>query len=130
MPGSTLEVHMNDQNAAHSGNENTGTTQHHKDAVAAPKRDLERAAGVDGSASAAIPFNRGTTDIVIRLKDGQDRYFDADEAGRILASTFLTAYGKQAYSVHFGESCHYIKNGVFSAAVHMTREEFFEAVQP
>jgi len=76
-----------------------------------------------------VPFNRDTTDIVILLKNGETRYFDADEAGLILASTFLTSYGKEAFSVHFGESCHYIRNGKISAAVHMTRKEFFELMR-
>lgn len=115
--------------AGQPGNENKGPRGIIKDA-AVPQRGLGEGVEAGGPAEAPIPFNRGTIDIVVRLKDDQYRYFDADEAGGILASTFLTSYGDKAHSVHFGESCHYLRNGKLTAAVHMTRKEFFEVVQP
>lgn len=125
---------MKHENAGHSGNNKSRMPDGLiKQAVGAPITGLDSGAVREGIHTApesfSVPFNRGTTDIVILLKNGETRYFDADEAGLILASTFLTSYGKEAFSVHFGESCHYMKGGKISAAVHMTRKEFFELMR-
>ena len=121
------------ENAGQPGNNKSMPDGLLKQAVVAPRRDLDKGAVREGIHTApesfSVPFNRGTTDIVILLKNGETRYFDADEAGMILASTFLTSYGREAFSVHFGESCHYVKGGKISAAVHMTRKEFFELMR-
>lgn len=121
---------MNDQIAGHPGNENIGTQRHHKDAVAAPKRDLEQAAAVGGSAPAAIPFIRGTTDIAHRLKNGETVYFPATEEGMRDSELYFMHHSKDVFAIHFGETCAYIRHERIAAQVHMTREAFFKAVQP
>jgi hypothetical protein len=122
---------MYDKIAGQPGNENIGTTRHHKDAVAAPKRDRGTAAGVEGSASAVIPFFRGTTDIVFLLKDGQIRHFDSDPDGVIMSNYFFESFPHLVKEIHFGELCHYVKNGkVQQHPQRMTREQFFDGVQP
>lgn len=121
---------MKDKNAVQHGNENTGTTQHHKDAVAAPKRDLREAAGVEGSASAAIPFFKGTTDIVFLLRDGQLRHFDSDPTGVVMSNYFFESFAKLVSEIHFGSLCHYVKNGqILQHPVVMSREQFFDGVK-
>jgi len=122
---------MYDEKARSGGNENTGTHRHHKDAVAAPKRDLGNAAEVTGSESAAIPFFRGTTDIVFLLNDGQVRHFDSDPTGVIMSNYFFESFPHLVSEIHFGELCHYVKNGkVQQHPVVMTREQFFDGVKP
>lgn len=123
--------------AGQPGNENTEFANGLLNGPAAPTAGQETARGSSVANSTLapepvsehIPFNRGMTDIVILLRNGETRYFDADEAGRILATTFLTSYGREAFSVHFGEECHYMRAGKISAAVHMTRKEFFELMR-
>lgn len=118
---------MKDKNAVQHGNKNTGTRRHHKDAVAAPKRDLERAA-VDGSA-AAIPFT-GTTDIAHRLKSGDVVYFPGTTEGIVQSQLYFDKHSKDVFAIHFGETCAYIKREKIVAQVHMTRDAFFKVVQP
>lgn len=121
--------------AGQPGNENTEFANGLLNGPVAPTAGQETARGssVANSTSApgpvSIPFNRSYGDIVILLKNGETRYFDADEAGKILATTFLTSYGREAFSVHFGEACHYMRDGKISTAVHMTRKEFFELMR-
>lgn len=122
---------MYDEIAGQPGNENIGTTRHHKDAVAAPKRDRGTVAEVEGSASAAIPFFRGTTDIVFLLKDGQIRHFDSDPAGVIMSNYYFESFAQLISEIHFGELCHRVKNGkVQQYPTVMTREQFFDGVKP
>lgn len=122
---------MKDEIAAQRGNENIGTTRHHKDAVMAPNCDRGQVAVVEGSASAAIPFFRGTTDIVFLLKDGQIRHFDSDPAGVIMSNYYFESFAQLISEIHFGELCHLVKNGkVQQYPLVMTREQFFDGVKP
>lgn len=121
---------MKDKNAVQHGNENIGTHRHHKDAVAAPKRDLGRVAAVDGSAAAIIPFNRGTTDIAHRLKNGEVVYFPGTTEGIVQSQLYFDKHSKDVFAIHFGETCAYIKREKIVAQVHMTRDAFFKAVKP
>lgn len=115
--------------AGQTGNENTGSGGIIKDA-AVPQRGWDKAAGSVDPASAAIPFFRGTTDIVFLLKDGQIRHFDSDPDGVIMSNYFFESFPHLVKEIHFGELCHYVKNGkVQQHPQRMTREQFFDGVK-
>lgn len=118
---------METKNAAHSGNDKPEPGLI-KGATGSKRLSGEEA--VAGSATVSKPVFAGTTDIVFLLTDGQIRVWDADALGRIMSNVFFETYPKKVFSIHFGESCYYVRNGKIGARVHMTREEFFEAVQP
>lgn len=83
---------------------------------------------VADSATISDPVSVGTEDIVFLLKDGQIRQWSADALGRIMSNYFFESYPNKIYSIHFGESCYYVKNGKIGARVVMNREEFFDGV--
>jgi hypothetical protein len=116
---------METRNAAHSGN-----TKAESGLIrgATGSKRLSGKGMVADSATISDPVSIGTKDIVFLLKDGQVRQWDADATGRLMSNYFFESYPHQVYSIHFGESCYYVKNGKIGAMVHMTREEFFEAV--
>lgn len=123
---------MRDENAVHSGNENSTTGPHgiiKSDAVA-PQRGWERVADAGGPAPATIPAQRGTADIAHRLKNGETVYFDATEQGMRESELYFMHHSKDVFAIHFGETCAYIKREKIAAQVHMTREAFFRAVKP
>lgn len=118
---------METKNAAHSGNDKPepGLIR-----GATGSKRLSGEGMVAGSATISEPVSVGTKDIVFLLKDGQVRHWDADALGRTMSNVFFETYPNTIFSIHFGESCYYVRNGKIGARVHMTREEFFEAVQP
>jgi hypothetical protein len=118
---------METKNAAHSGNDKPepGLIR-----GATGSKRLSGEEAVAGSATVSEPVSNGTKDIVFLLKDGQVRHWDADMTGRLMSNYFFESFPDKISSIHFGESCYYVRNGKIGARVHMTREEFFEAVQP
>lgn len=121
---------MKDENAVQNGNNNTGSQGIIKSDAVAPQRGWEKVADVEDPAPAAIPFFRGTTDIVFLLKDGQIRHFDSDPTGVIMSNYFFESFPHLVTEIHFGELCHYVRNGkVQQHPVVMTREQFFDGVK-
>lgn len=122
---------MRDENAVHSGNENSKRGPHgiiKRDAVA-PQRGWERVADAGGPVPATIPAH-GTTDIAHRLKNGETIYFPATTEGIVQSQLYFDKHSKDVFAIHFGETCAYIKREKIVAQVHMTRDAFFKAVQP
>lgn len=117
---------METENAAQRGNEFTEPGLI-RGATGSKRLSGEAVAG--GSAAIAEPVS-GTKDIVFLLKDGQVRQFDDDEHSREMANHYFDSFADLIFSIHFGESCYYVKDGKLSARLHMTRDEFFNGVQP
>lgn len=118
---------METKNAEHSGNDKpeSGLIR-----GATSSKWLSGEGMVADSATVSYPVSVGAKDIVFLLKDGQIRHFDADAIGRVVSNVFFESHPEKIYSIHFGESCYYVRNGKIGARVHMTREDFFEAVNP
>lgn len=116
--------------AGQPGNENTEFANGLIKGPAAPTVGQETARGSSVANSALAPepvhFERGTTDIVFVLTDGQIRNFPADIGGRLASNYFFESFPKKVFSIHFGESCFYVKDGKVGAMLRMTRIEFFE----
>jgi hypothetical protein len=119
---------MKTQNAVHDGNEKSGSRGIIKDAAVPQYGGKAEASG--DPAGSAIPFQRGTTDIILALKDGQMIKFDGDNAGILQSQLYFDKHAKRIVRAHFGASCWYFRDGRGVAMVNMSRDEFFRLVKP
>ena len=73
---------------------------------------------------------RGTNDICFYLGGREFVYFPATDHGISESNFYFAAHKHRIKSIHYGESCHLVWNGIPTVGrINLTRAEFFELAE-